>query len=192
MASKKYKITDIDGNQKEVNLTDKQHSLCLEFMKDHNGKQAAIRAGYSKRTASSIASENLTKPDVILFLDHLRREHYLKNISTINEIVSHLSDMARFDIADAYNENGTPKLLHEIPLATRMMIIDIETYTEKSKSGKNVKIERVTHRIKWSKRTDVQEKLMKYLGAYEKDNKQKGFTAFADLKVGFGSPGEFE
>lgn len=190
MASKNYKITDIDGNELEVKLTDKQHSLCVEFMKDLNGKQAAIRAGYSKRTASSIASENLTKPDVILFLDHLRREHYVKNVSTIEEIVSNLSDMARFDIADAYNEDGTPKPLHEIPLATRMMIIDIETFTEKSKSGKNVKIERVTHRIKWSRRSEIQDKLLKYLGGYEKDNRQKK-TVLTDMVVGFGSPTEF-
>ena len=33
-------------------------------MVDLNGAQAAIRAGYSRKTARSIASENLTKPNI--------------------------------------------------------------------------------------------------------------------------------
>lgn len=36
----------------------------LEYLKDLNGTQAAIRAGYSAKTAAVIASENLTKPNL--------------------------------------------------------------------------------------------------------------------------------
>ena len=43
-------------------LTHKEELFCQEYIKDFNGTQAAIRAGYSPKTARSIASENLTKP----------------------------------------------------------------------------------------------------------------------------------
>ena len=43
-------------------LTPKQARFVAEYLKDLNGTQAAIRAGYSKRTASSIATEYLRKP----------------------------------------------------------------------------------------------------------------------------------
>jgi phage terminase small subunit len=43
-------------------LTPKQKRFCLEYMVDFNGTQAAIRAGYSKKTANAIATENLSKP----------------------------------------------------------------------------------------------------------------------------------
>lgn len=43
-------------------LTDKQEMFCLEYLIDLNATQAAIRAGYSKKTAQAIGAENLTKP----------------------------------------------------------------------------------------------------------------------------------
>ena len=45
-----------------VKLTAKQQSFVYEYLIDLNGTQAAIRAGYSKKTAQQIATENLSKP----------------------------------------------------------------------------------------------------------------------------------
>lgn len=42
-------------------LKDRQKLFVLEYLKDFNATQAAIRAGYSKKTAAAIASENLRK-----------------------------------------------------------------------------------------------------------------------------------
>ena len=50
----------IMGN--EVKLTAKQERFCYEYCIDFNATQAAIRAGYSEKTAFSIGSENLRKP----------------------------------------------------------------------------------------------------------------------------------
>jgi len=43
-------------------LSDKQKRFVLEYVKDFNATQAAIRAKYSKKTAQRIGSENLAKP----------------------------------------------------------------------------------------------------------------------------------
>jgi phage terminase small subunit len=43
-------------------LTLKQESFCNEYLIDLNATQSAIRAGYSKKTAQRIGSENLSKP----------------------------------------------------------------------------------------------------------------------------------
>jgi phage terminase small subunit len=45
-------------------LTAKQQRFVDEYLKDLNATQAAIRAGYSKKTAASIGQENLTKPEI--------------------------------------------------------------------------------------------------------------------------------
>ena len=45
-------------------LTPKQQQFVEEYLIDLNATQAAIRAGYSPKTAKSIGQENLTKPDV--------------------------------------------------------------------------------------------------------------------------------
>src|SRR5450830_1408987 len=45
-------------------LTAKQQRFVDEYLKDLNGAQAAIRAGYSKNSARQIAEQNLTKLDI--------------------------------------------------------------------------------------------------------------------------------
>ena len=55
-------------------LTKKQQRFCDEYLIDMNGTQAAIRAGYSAKTAKQIANENLTKPDVRDYIDQRMKE----------------------------------------------------------------------------------------------------------------------
>ena len=43
-------------------LTGKQKAFVDEYLKDLNATQAAIRAGYSKKTARQTGQENMTKP----------------------------------------------------------------------------------------------------------------------------------
>jgi len=50
-----------DGKKK---LTPKQAVFVKEYLIDLNATQAAIRAGYSEKTAKEIAAENLTKPNI--------------------------------------------------------------------------------------------------------------------------------
>ena len=45
-------------------LTSKQERFVSEYLIDLNATQAAIRAGYSERTARQAGSENLSKPDI--------------------------------------------------------------------------------------------------------------------------------
>lgn len=45
-------------------LTEKQKRFCEEYLIDFNATQAALRAGYSQKTAYSIGDENLRKPEI--------------------------------------------------------------------------------------------------------------------------------
>lgn len=47
-----------------MKLTPKQAMFVQEYLVDFNATAAAVRAGYSKKTANRIASENLSKPDI--------------------------------------------------------------------------------------------------------------------------------
>lgn len=58
----------------EHKLTSKQERFIDEYLIDFNGKQAAIRAGYSPETAAAIAYENLKKP---YLLDEIERRKAL-------------------------------------------------------------------------------------------------------------------
>jgi phage terminase small subunit len=45
-------------------LTGKQARFCAEYLADFNATQAAIRAGYSAKTAAEMGCENLNKPNI--------------------------------------------------------------------------------------------------------------------------------
>ncbi len=55
-------------------LTDRQERFCREYIIDYNATDAAIRAGYSKKTAYSIGSENLKKPELLARVRELQTE----------------------------------------------------------------------------------------------------------------------
>ncbi|MBS1988744.1 terminase small subunit [Candidatus Dependentiae bacterium] len=75
-------------------LKDKQEIFCKEYLKDLNGTQAAIRAGYSEKTANRIASEILSKPVIRTRIKELMDERS-KNILIDSEyVVSSLINVA--------------------------------------------------------------------------------------------------
>lgn len=55
-------------------LSDKREAFCIEYLVDLNATQAAIRAGYSKKTANRIASQLLTKLDIQERVAELKQE----------------------------------------------------------------------------------------------------------------------
>ncbi len=59
-------------------LTPKQQRFVEEYLIDLNATQAAIRAGYSKKTAKSIGQENLTKPYIAAVIDAAKAERSIR------------------------------------------------------------------------------------------------------------------
>lgn len=155
------------------NLTPKQKRFCEEYVIDLNGTQAAIRAGYSKNTANRIASENLSKLDIQNYIKELQKDIQERNKITINECVQLFASMARFDIADLFNEDGGLKNIHDIPKESRLSISALESEELfEFEDGKKIPVG-LLKKIKTTDRKGVIVELMKHLGGYEKDNKQR-------------------
>lgn len=75
-------------------LTAKQTQFCREYVKDLNATQAAIRSGYSEKTAYSVGSENLRKPDVKAEIQKLLQEKHLG----ADEVKSIISSIAKSNV----------------------------------------------------------------------------------------------
>lgn len=58
---------------KEIQLTSKQERFCYEYCIDFNATQAAIRAGYSQKTAYASGAENLRKPQIKSRIDEMQK-----------------------------------------------------------------------------------------------------------------------
>ena len=67
-----------------------------------NATEAALRAGYSEKTAYSIGWENLRKPEIRDEIDKYLNERSM----TADEVVSRLSDQARGVPADCFTAYG--------------------------------------------------------------------------------------
>lgn len=76
-------------------MTDKQKRFCDEYLVDFNATQAAIRAGYSKKTAYSIGDENLRKPELKKYIDERMAEKQSQLIATQDEVMKYLSSVMR-------------------------------------------------------------------------------------------------
>lgn len=60
--------------KKRAGLTPKQERFCQEYLIDLNATQAAIRAGYSAKTAHEIGAQNLAKLSIAARISELQQE----------------------------------------------------------------------------------------------------------------------
>ena len=84
------------GQPNSPSLTDKQQAFVLEYLKDFNATQAAIRAGYSVDTAGAIGHENLKKPEIRQQIDR----HFEDMGLTADRILAEQMALAFSDMGD--------------------------------------------------------------------------------------------
>ncbi|BAQ92534.1 terminase small subunit [uncultured Mediterranean phage uvMED] len=75
-------------------LSPKHKAFCLEYIKDLNGTQAAIRAGYSKNCARGTASTLLTYPNIKAKISELMKDREKKTKITAERVVEELAKIA--------------------------------------------------------------------------------------------------
>lgn len=76
-------------------ITAKQKRFCDEYLIDMNATQAAIRAGYSKKTAGAIGSENLKKPEIRAYIDARLEPMEDNTIMRAEEVQQVITEIAR-------------------------------------------------------------------------------------------------
>ena len=75
-------------------MTRKQARFCNEYIIDHVGAYAAIRAGYAKTNAKQTANEILTYPDCKALIAQLEMEVAERNKVKTDEIINNLREIA--------------------------------------------------------------------------------------------------
>lgn len=85
-----------------MSLTNKQQAFISEYLKDFNATQAAIRAGYSEKTAYAIGHENLKKPDIAAEIQARIAERAMSS----DEVLIRLAEQARGEYGRYVHEDG--------------------------------------------------------------------------------------
>ena len=73
----------------------KQKRFCDEYLVDCNATQAAIRAGYSPKTAYAAGSNNLKKPELREYIDQQLELLHNANIADSKEVLEYLTSVMR-------------------------------------------------------------------------------------------------
>ena len=82
-------------------LTAKQQRFCDEYLIDLNATQAAIRSGYSEKTARQIANENLSKPYIKEYIEKRMAEKKKDLIADQDEVMRYLTSVMRREKKDS-------------------------------------------------------------------------------------------
>lgn len=108
----------------EMKLTKKQEMFVEEYIIDLNATQAAIRAGYSKKTAGQIGEQNLKKLEIQQVINEKLAEKKEKLIMKQDEILERLTQQGRREATDyqvvitekpVTNEKGDVVAIEKLP-----------------------------------------------------------------------------
>lgn len=84
-----------ENKKKTIKLTSKQKNFCDEYIICQNATEAAIKAGYSKKTAGTQGYENMQKPHIRAYIDERMKEHESELIATQQEVLEYLTAVMR-------------------------------------------------------------------------------------------------
>lgn len=73
----------------------KQKRFCDEYLIDCNATKAAIRAGYSEKTAKQMGAENLSKPDLRAYIDEQLERLHNEKTADAQEVMEYLTAVMR-------------------------------------------------------------------------------------------------
>lgn len=86
-------------------LTPRQKRFVAEYLVDLNATAAAIRAGYSKKTANRIASENLSKLDIQSAIQGAIKQRERRTEVTQDYVIHKLKEITDKDASDAQDSD---------------------------------------------------------------------------------------
>ncbi|MEB6679873.1 terminase small subunit [Acinetobacter lwoffii] len=118
-----------------ANLTPKQQRFVEEYLIDLNATQAAIRAGYSEKTAKSIGQENLTKPDIQKAIEEAQSKRAEQTQIDAAYVLKRLIEIDQMDVLDIMDDNGNVKPIKDWPKTWRQYISNIETISLEDEAG---------------------------------------------------------
>lgn len=154
----------------EHGLNDMQVRFCEEYVLDWHVTNAAKRAGYSERSAHSIGSDLLKKPEIREYIEFLKADTArLAGVSALRN-VQELRKIAYSSIAHFHNKWIELSKFEELTEEQKAAIESIETKSEISQDG-----EKTLQFVKI--------RLYSKIKAIDLMNKMLGFNAPKEIKM---------
>ncbi|KYK44536.1 hypothetical protein A1D31_14150 [Bradyrhizobium liaoningense] len=162
-------------------LTPKQARFVEEYLIDLNATQAAIRAGYSAKSANDQVGGLLAKPHIKAAIEAGRAARSEETKIDAAWVLKRLAVEAEADMADIYWENGALKPVHEWPKIWRQgLVAGVEHIEVKDREGNATGD--VIVKVKISDRVKRLELIGKHVGvqAFQENIQVGGVEQLAD------------
>lgn len=143
------------------NIAPRREVFISEYLVDLNGKAAAIRAGYSEKTANEQAARLLADPTVKAIVQDRLRKRKKNNEELANALIQELTSIALSNVGDVleFNEKGVKvKPSSELELETLATISEVSCVADKKSTKVSVKMHDKISAIRL---------LMQHLGMFE-------------------------
>lgn len=162
-----------------ANLNAKQQKFVDEYLIDLNATQAAIRAGYSEKTAHSQGPRLLENVEVCKAIEQALQTRSKETRIDANWVLKRLAAEAEADIADLYSPDGYLLPVHEWPKVWRQGLVAGVDVEEISADG--VKLGEIK-KIRLSDRVRRLELIGKHVrvNAFQEVVQHKGLEGLAD------------
>lgn len=155
-------------------LSNRHQKFVDEYLVDLNATQAAIRAGFSARTARKQAYQLINRPDVQAAITEAQASRSERTRIDADWVLRRLADEADADLADLYDESGALKPVKDWPPIWRKGLVAGVEVEELRSEGEAIGVVR---KVKLSDRIKRVELIGKHVGV----------QAFRD-QVGIGNP----
>ena len=83
-------------------LNERQKAFADYYIQTGNATEAAIKAGYSEKTAYSIGNENLKKPEISAYIGERMAEQCGKRVADANEVIEFYTAVMRGEVKDQF------------------------------------------------------------------------------------------
>jgi phage terminase small subunit len=139
-----------------------------------NKRAAAIEAGYKPGRAADKAAERLSQDVAVVAMIEASRNRALSAADvTVDRVLQEAARLALFDVRKLFNPDGTLKNPSQLDDDAAAVVAQLDVMEEFVGAGKDRVQIGFTKKVKLFDKNSALEKLMKHLGMYEKDNKQK-------------------
>lgn len=155
-------------------LTAKMEMFCQEYLVDLNATQAAIRAGYSEKTAQEISSENLSKPIIQKRIQELQSKRAEKLGITQDRVLQEIARLSFVDIRKLYTEDGRLKNIQDLDDDTAAAINSIEAVVLSRDEGQTT--QETVKKYKLVDKKGSLDMLARHMGMYNADDSGKSKT----------------
>ena len=83
-------------------LNERQKAFADYYIQTGNATEAAIKSGYSEKTAYSIGNENLKKPEISAYIGERMAEQGEKRVADANEVIEFYTAVMRGEVKDQF------------------------------------------------------------------------------------------